>query len=622
VSKGIKVLRGVGHVHAIVLVVLVVAAAVRLAALLDGRDAPTFDFPIIDARTYDLAARSLADGNGLDYRFFWQPFFYPVFLGLSHMLSGGSVFIAKLVQVTVGVATCGLTARVGQRLLGPGAGLAAGLICALHGPMIFFETELLATGWASFWAILLLDRLVDPARQENARAWFVTGLITALAVLTRPTFLPALLLAAAWLLWRAPAALRLKGALVAALGFALLVAPVALLGQVTVGYPGFLPASGAMNLYLGNHSEPCETLTIRPGAAWDELGRRAQPAGAGDLHANREYFREQLVQEVAANPGAVASGLLRKGVQLLSSRELPRNVDPYVQREWSGLLGVLMFKVGNFGFPSGLLLPLALLGAFTMRRRVGAALLIFTGVYLLSVGLVFVSARYRVPMTPALAILAVAGAMSLAQAWRDRHWHALAAMAGLLLLTGAVGSVPGRFCEEEIDYRAETLYAVGYAQHEAGDLEAAARNYAIALEHDASNVERLNQYALLRSQQGRAKEADALWSRALRQDPQSLTIRLNLGRSYAAREQHAQAFEHYEAALGLDAGNADALLGTGFALLGMGRLDEGVPRLEAAVERHRAYARRLPPVIDALQSVGREDLAERLRTALNRAGGR
>ena len=100
------------------------------------------------------------------------------------------------------------------------------------------------------------------------------------------------------------------------------------------------------------------------------------------------------------------------------------------------------------------------------------------------------------------------------------------------------------------------------------------------------------------------------------------TVRLNLGRTYAAREQHAQAFEHYEAALGLDPANADALLGTGFALLGMGRLDEGVPRLEAAVKRHRAYARRLPPVIDALQSVGREDLAGRLRAALNRAGER
>jgi len=127
-------------------IVLVVALIVRIWALLDGLDAPTFEYPVVDAKTYDQAARTLADGQGLEYRSFWQPFFYPVFLGTTYLLSGGSILVAKLLQLFLGVATCWLTLRVGRRLLGPGTGLLAGLICALHGPMISIETELLAAG--------------------------------------------------------------------------------------------------------------------------------------------------------------------------------------------------------------------------------------------------------------------------------------------------------------------------------------------------------------------------------------------------------------------------------------------------------------------------------------------
>lgn len=603
-----------------VALVTVVALVARIAALLDGMDAPGFDYPVIDARTYDQAARALAAGEGFDYRFFWQPFFYPVVLALSHVVSGGSILFAKLGQILLGVATCALTARCAIRLLGRGPGLVAGLICALHGPMIFFETELVATGWACFWAILLLDRLTGS--HTGRRAWFLTGLLCGLAVLTRPTFLPALVGVLAWLAWRMPrtdAGARLGLVFV---GFAMAVLPVAWIGQATVGYPGFLPASGAMNLYLGNHPEPCETLTIRPGGAWEELGLAARPERAGDLDANRDYFARELGANLTAHPGVVVRGTVRKSLQVLSSRELPRNVDPYGAREWSTVLGALMFKLGNFGFPGGVILPLALVGAWFARRRMGGALLVFTGLYLLAIVVVFVSARYRMPLVPAMAILAAAGLSELGGAIRRRQGRRIRGMTSALLASGILVTLPGPFCEEQVDYRGETLYAVAYAQHAAGELGPAAATYAMAVEQSPRNAELLNQFALLRSQQGRTGEAIELWTRALRVDPQDYAARMNLAQALLGAERHAEALVAFEAALKIRPADPVALLGSGFALLGVARFDEGIVRCERAVTAQPELASRLAPVPGALRGVGRADLADRLDQLISRAGGR
>jgi 4-amino-4-deoxy-L-arabinose transferase-like glycosyltransferase len=601
------------------LLVLVVALGVRLWALIDGMDAPTFYNPVVDAQTYDQAARALADGQGLDHRFFWQPFLYPVFLGTTYLLSAGSILTAKLLQLLIGVATCWLTLRVGRRLLGPGTGLIAGLICASHGPMVFFETELLAAGWATFWGILLLDRFTRAEAGDSRRTWLITGVLCAIAVLTRPTFLPGVILATGLVFWRAPRPVMLPRAGLAAGGFLLIVMPVMILGARVADYPGFVPASGAMNLYLGNHPEPCETLTIRPGEAWQELAIQARPAGGGDLNANREYFQARLVENVSMHPAAILGGMARKSVQLVSGRELPRNVDPYLQREWSGVLSVLMFRIGNFGFPMGLLLPLAGLGLWVTRRRLPPVFFVFVGLYLLGVVAVFVSARYRIPMVPALSILAASGMVAVGGAVSGRDWKTVGVFVLSLLVMIAVATIPGPFCEEEVDYRAETLYAVGYSLHQDGDLEEAATTYSMALEQRPDYVELLNQMGLLRSQQGRTGEAIALWSRAARIDSQHIAARMNLGNAYASRDLHADAFTQYESVLRTRPEYPDALMGAGFALLGMARFEEGVDHLVRAVQRKREFAPRLQAVAEALDSRGETVLAVRLRDAIVRA---
>lgn len=598
-------------------VVLIVALVVRLVAFGDGMDAPTFDHPIVDAQTYLEAARALASGEGLDHRFFWQPIFYPTFLAFGLWIGSGSMLVAKVLQLLLGVVTCWLTYRLGRRLVEPKIGLLAGLLCALHGPMIFFETELLATGWAAFWGVLLLHRFTRDSEGLSRRSWLLDGLLSAVATLTRPTFLPACVLALAVRLFRVPPRVAVRSIALAMVGFVLLAAPVAWLGARVAEHPSFLPASGAMNLYLGNHPDPCETLTIRPGSGWDELVKQARPADAGDLAANRAHFSEQALEGLRHDPVAVLGGLGRKSLQVISSRELPRNLDPYDQREWSAVLSVLMFRLGGFGFPMGLLLPLAGLGAWTLRRRLPLVFFVFVAGYLLSVVAVFVSGRYRIPMVPEICILAAGGAVAVARAIGRRERGRIAGAAIVLVGLGLLVSLPGPFCEEEIDYRAETIYAVGYSQHRAGDLRSAAESYEQALSRNPRNVEILNQLGVLRRQQNRLDEAIELWSRAVRVDPESVMARTNLARALTRTEDHARALEQYEELLRLQPRSAEARLGRGLALLGLARFEEGVDSLVEAIRRDPDLAPRLRGLVAGLRAVDQDALAYRLQRAID-----
>ena len=58
-----------------------------------------------------------------------------------------------------------LTVWVGRVAFSRRVGLVAGMILAFYGPVIFFETELLAAGLALFWTVslLLLMMLAPPS---------------------------------------------------------------------------------------------------------------------------------------------------------------------------------------------------------------------------------------------------------------------------------------------------------------------------------------------------------------------------------------------------------------------------------------------------------------------------
>jgi len=413
--------------------IFLAALIIRLIYLLDSADAPTFNQPIIDSVTYHELAQRLVEQGALRSDLFWQQLFYPLFVALVYVLTDSSMIAVKLVQLLLGSFTCLLTYAVAKKVFDRPTAVIAGLITAFYGPLIFFDAELLATGWAAFWAILLIWLFLRAAERMSLRLVFALGLCGALATITRTTFLPFFLAAAVWLIFRLARHARRRAATAALtimLAFACITVPVAGLSKRLTGRFTIVPFGASLNLYLGNNPDYCETLTIRPGWKWDRI--IAMPAlqhVENDFWAKSQFFTDLAYRYALEQPVSFAKGILRKTAQFLNSREIPRNLDIYLFRKWSLTLRPLVWKLGGFGFPLGVLLPLSLLGLIYYWRKVPLPIVLFVMLYPLSIILVFVTGRYRVPIVPVMAVLAGAGCLAFARIIRARRWKHLVAAA-------------------------------------------------------------------------------------------------------------------------------------------------------------------------------------------------
>lgn len=535
----------------IALAVFIAALVIRLSLLGGMSNSPTFRVPIVDAENYDTIARTIVFGGGIDEKLFWQGPFYPLFLAAVYRLSDGSIVAARVVQLVLGAVTCVLVFLIGTRLFDRKGGVIAAAVTALCGPLLFFEQELLATGWAAFWSVALLCLILEAERRRSIGVYLLLGICAGLAVITRATFLPFIIAAATWLLFRlrrsrASAAARGGGL---AAGFLLVTLPIAVLCHGATGEFSFLPRSGPINLYIGNNPDTDATLMIRPGAQWRELTQLPTVHGSKSGAGDRRFFTNRFLRYMRTDPAGYLSGLLEKSVQFLSPRELPRNVDIYIYRAYSPLLSILVWRARGFGFPFGLILPFALIGLVIYRRRIPVPLYAFVILYPLAVILVFVTSRYRTPVLPVLAVPAAMGLRHLADAMRKGRWRQTAVMAGAVGAIALLMSLPGPFATERYHYRAEMNCSVGFELSKRGDLDGAVAHLNEALRLQPGYGDAHKFLGLIRNRQRRPAEAAVHLERALAEDPDSYLIRYYLGAALLNLGRSEEAFGHLEEAL-------------------------------------------------------------------------
>jgi tetratricopeptide (TPR) repeat protein len=560
------------------------ALVLRLVYLRESAAAPTFAAPIIDAGAYHDIATALAQGHHLKSDLFWQPALYPLLLAAIYAVGGVSILTAQIAQAFLGALTCVLTRRLGTRLFGARIGLAAGLATASYGPLIFHEAELLAAGLAAFWSVALLLMLTDERRRSGSGWAFLWGLCGGLSVLTRTEFLAFFLAASlvTLLSGRRPAgARRLLGrssALLAA-GFAAVILPASLLNERQSGHFTFLPASGGVNLFIGNNPEPCRTLAIRPGWAWERLVHEPLREGARDDWEGQRYFLNKTVRFAREDPGRLLSGLADKAGQLLSSREIPRNLDIYLFRRWSALLRLLVWKQGSFGFPFGVLFPLAAAGIVLERRRIGWPVALYLLLYPAALLVVFVSARYRVPAVPVLAILAAAGGGGVASALRRREWPSLRRAAVVVVVATLLATLPGPFCAERLNLEAELYHLVGTRKFHEGLVEDSVADFRKALSLDPRYVEAHNYLGTALYAQGNTEEGLAHLRSAIEINPSFEHAYNNIGSILAKEGRVVEAMESYRRAIAANPYLGDAYFNLGNLMAGQGRVREAIELL-------------------------------------------
>ncbi len=532
--------------------VFLFALAVRALYLIQSVDNPSFDTPVIDASRYYELARGLAAGEAPSSDLFWQPAGYPIWLSLLIRALGESVARLKVLQCLVGSVTCVLTGQLGARTLGR-HGWWAGALLAAYGPAVFYDGELLAAGLASLVGVVLLLLYPPRAAQVDRRPWLrgaAFGAALGLAILVRPVFIPVALLLTGALVTRKRESSRKKLPLLAGMLLAALVVlgPHWALRAHVTGHGGLLPLSSGLNWYLGNGADRCEKLAVRPGPGWRALVGRPASEGIQGPRAEDAYFRRASLAQLQAEPRAYLVALGNKALEVTSGHEPMRNVDVYVARDFSPLLQLLVFRLGPFAFPFGLLAPFAWAGLWSLRRQPAATpLLLYSVGFAAALVMVFVTARYRLPWVPVLCVGAVAGARS---AWLSARQRT--GTGGLLLLgLGALVGLHRSDCPEPRSSAAELWLAVGHEQ-QARAPEVAERMFerAAALAPDYSAPARaLYELALKRQD---LDAALAALSRYLQLEPKDFLAQRLAGALYEKSGDVPAARAAYRKALALD----------------------------------------------------------------------
>lgn len=365
-----------------------------------------------------------------------------------------------------------------------------------------------------------------------------------------------------------------------ALTAALCLAPVTVRNHAVGDDWVLISSQGGLNLYIGNNPLSDGVSAVIPGtrATWwggyrDALNIAEQAAGHPlKPSAVSRYWTREALQFALTQPDMWLRLTGRKLFLFWYGHELGNNAEEYAATWFSSLLAALMGALGPLRYPFGLLAPLALVGAglaIRQRYRPLTLPLLLIAAYAASIIAFFVCARFRIPLVPALLILA---AYAVTSGWgyaRERRWGTVAALAGVALLLGIVlnSDLYGR---GQIDY-AKAYLDFGQCfleQKQPHEAEAYMRR-AVAVA--PGRAETQLGLALALQAQSRHAETRQVLQALLRQAPDRWEALVLMGDALAAEGQWAEAEPYYRRALALDPSGSEAYVRLAQCLENMGR---------------------------------------------------
>jgi len=226
--------------------------ALRAAFLLF--EPPTF--PVGDERTYLTWGATYLPSGRVGFSPFrmhlvFHPPLYPYFIAGLQSLPGG-LAVVQWVQVALSALLVPAVGRVGARAFGERTGLVAAGITAAFPELVWFaphfwsETVMLFLLW---WAF---ERLLEADASGRARPAAVAGVLLGLTALTRETVLYFAPLAALWLAWKPSHPRGRRRAVVFLAAVVLAVAPWTIRNWIV--FRTFIPisTSSGLNLWQGN----------------------------------------------------------------------------------------------------------------------------------------------------------------------------------------------------------------------------------------------------------------------------------------------------------------------------------------------------------------------------------
>ena len=362
---------------------------------------------ITDMRTYMDIADQILKGS-LPETFYYQPFYYAVFLPLCRLLTP-SPYVLALVQSLLGAATVYLAGRSAQLICGRRSGWWSGLLCCFCAIHIYFTPYALLELLQGFWIVLLFYLALRLPRRSTWIHWGIWGFILGCSILTRGNtwcFLPLPVLYVLLMRGRAEWRKTLLNSLVMLMCVQLPQLPFALYNTVQQKHLSGPSTAGGAVLAIGNNPEGAPAGLELPYPRTYELWMSTEK----EISIPRRMF-----DWLKAEPAAFLEQQFQKLFLFWDSMDYPNNISEYNAAK-SSLMRTLHF------LPTGFIVLLGLAGLLSLRhfagRRRGFVLLAaFILLYSLSIIAFYILARFRLPVLP---LLCVSGGVWLERFIRSR----------------------------------------------------------------------------------------------------------------------------------------------------------------------------------------------------------
>ena len=620
-DEGIKQMRrSVRRQLLFIFALFIFAFAVRFIYLQQIKSSPMFDTLIMDSEYHDQWARMILQGEDFSEGAFFRAPLYAYFLAFVYKIFGAGHFQVRLIQLLLGAVSCVLVYLLGRRVFNRRIAIIAALLASLNGVMIYFDGELLIPVLLVFLDLLLLLALFWAKEKPSYGRWLVCGTILGLSALARPNIL---LVGAAIFLWvilrsggKAGGKSKSLGyACIFAFGAVLVISPVTLRNYAKANDLVLIAWQGGMNFYIGNNSQSDGTSATIPGArttwwgsygdakiiAEETMGRSLKPS-----EQSRFWYVEGL-KFILNEPVNYLRLMLKKSILFWNGNELGNNRDLYFFTRTSLVLKLLLWRFIVY-CPFGLIAPLALVGIILAHRAKKDILLleIFLFIYMLSIILFFVNARYRVPIIPVLILFSAFALDWFISRIRERKYLRVGKYVFVLL----VFLIPINLSMPK--YRTANLahahYTMGVLHTKKGDEVKAIKEFQKALEYNPYLSEAYVNLGALFGDQGRHRLALEHFQKALENGADSAFILSNMGYAYFSLGVLDQAEKDYKLSL-LLRGDPEVhyLLGDLYSRRGM--LKDATVEFEKTIKLDPQHVLALYRLAEIYRQMGRKEEA-------------
>ncbi len=499
------------------------ALAIRIVYVHQFYWHPLFEMLPVDTQVFSSQAYAIANGNLLDQDAVFVNPFYPFFLAFHFALFGVSFLPVVGIQAVLDALSCLLVAHIGAGLFNNRTGLTAGLIYACCGTAVFYTGVLLAPTALTFTILCFLAALLHAGRHPKWKNFVGAGILFGIIVLGIPNISIFILVLPVWFWLRFEGQYDIRSTIrwfsVLVIATCSVLALMGVRNHLIMKRWLPIPLHGGINFYMGNHpgaegyfmnlptvsGRPIEQVKTSIRVAEKAAGKKLTPSKAS------RYWLKKGLKFWKEHPADAAALYLKKTALFWRKEELPLNTSYDFTRQH---LPVLYLPFVSFG----LIAPFGLMGILvSLRNRQALLPALFAAAYTVAVVLFFVSARYRFPITPILAIFAAAFVVKLFGAPADgkRTPKALVICATALLVIGI-----------NYPFAYFTYLPVDKFPYEFGEILYRKKHYAQAEQEFGKvlgqNPEHVNarfRLGQIYANQKRDTEAAAAWKEVLRLDP-------------------------------------------------------------------------------------------------------